>query len=397
MKRGIKIFGLLILILCLGLVAYTSITFAASCGGLNEPCCITAKNPCNSGLTCQSNICVASSVIPVTPTTPLTPPTEPSRYYCEVVPSNQCPKANTVMNLSGLTNAHGYKTGSMPYSLCCNFNGSSSCGTGDTVMYLSSTSNAHAEMPKFDSSCVSKMQFSAQPVVCSSYTTQTTCDSHSQCWWEDRWLLLDRCLDTPACSTLDLQECSNRDDCGIHLTPLTQDYTTSVCLAKDMKCIGVNNPALNACPGAEDDEGYVYDIEVASLSGETNAHIGNFSDYPVKICCSEFCEMYKRNDSCWAEPAKKCTWTPGRTKIYPNAGCCGEEYLWRPDLNPPQCQETAWDECYNIWAPTSEGQKDAPEGEASVFPMGKPWSKYCEKISEGLSYGQKVNVKKYPE
>jgi hypothetical protein len=49
-------------------------------------------------------------------------------------------------------------------------------------------------------------------------------------------------------------------------------YTTGVCY-EDMDCGNYPECPLNT-------------LEILSLTSTTNAHIGNFSDYPVKICCS---------------------------------------------------------------------------------------------------------------
>ncbi len=134
-----------------------------------------------------------------------------------------------------------------------------------------------------------------------------------------------------------------------------------------------------SCPEATAD-GIVYDIEVASLSKETNAHIGNFSDYDVKICCSEFCEMYQRNDSCWEKPDKRCSWTFGRTKIYPTAGCCegGPLYngTWTASQKDCRYQSALGDMCPQFWAPENQ----IPE--ESVFPTNPNWTEYCAKMTE---------------
>ncbi|VVB82474.1 Uncharacterised protein [uncultured archaeon] len=56
--------------------------------------------------------------------------------------------------------------------------------------------------------------------------------------------------------------------------PTGTNYNTNICY-EDLQCIGVQN----ACPAD-------HALEVASLVSSTNSHIGNFSDYSTKICCS---------------------------------------------------------------------------------------------------------------
>lgn len=346
-----KVFGLLILALMVGVLVLTSFTFAIGESAFGSE--------------------------------------DPATYFCGIVPANQCSGANTIMNLSASTNAHGYLSGAAPYKLCCNFKGSSSCGTADAVMYLSSTSNAHAEMVDYDSQCIAKPDRSAHPIDCSDYTTEATCKSYG-CGWNFHFWPWGYTCEEPrtACSSItDLSVCDSRADCNVHLIPEQPTYQNEVCFAKGMKCVGINNPSLSLCPETEAD-GVVYNIEVASLSAEINAHIGNFSDYPVKVCCSEFCEMYKTNPGCWNDSAMQCTWTPGRTKIYPAAGCCDKEFKWNNQTK--RCIETQ-DLCNSIWVATIDGQNYNEE----VFGEPTLWNMYCAQVTPGLTQGMKFPTIKY--
>ena len=60
-----------------------------------------------------------------------------------------CSSANTVMKLSGTTNAHGsfYNQGSFDKYLCCDFTGTHTCSGSNKILQLSSNVNAHAEIP----------------------------------------------------------------------------------------------------------------------------------------------------------------------------------------------------------------------------------------------------------
>jgi hypothetical protein len=57
--------------------------------------------------------------------------------------------------------------------------------------------------------------------------------------------------------------------------PDQNNYLTRVCYS-DLQCIGTSG---TSCPAN-------HPLEVLSLTSATNAHIGAFADYPVKICCS---------------------------------------------------------------------------------------------------------------
>ncbi|VVB79263.1 Uncharacterised protein [uncultured archaeon] len=386
-----KVFGLLILALMVGVLVMTSFALGATtqtfqCCGNVENCC--SSNTFNTGLTCQANRCK-----------PVALPQEPSNYNCWISSANQCSGANTIMNLSGTTNAHGYlvsNSAGAGYKLCCNFpGGSSSLHTCDgtksnAVMYLSTTGNAHAEEVKYDTRCT--VNPIATIMTCSSHTTQLECAKYGCTWNGGFFGWGSSCSGTAsACSSVTNDTvCQSRNDCRLTLIPGTQVYSNAVCFSKGMKCIGVNSPSMTSC-----DEtplsGTVYNIEVASISSETNAHIGNFSDYPVKICCSEFCEMYKQNSSCWSEPSLKCTWwPPGTATIAEGAGCCDEGSKWKESTHT--CSSTGG-ECYLIWDLLN--QKEGQSTFNSTNPDLKPWDFYCAKLNPGINYGEKNTVQRY--
>lgn len=123
---------------------------------------------------------------------------------CEIKLRTNCSSNNTVLGLSGLTNAHGelWNQSSYDYILCCDFGGNHDCDGTNKILGLSSPTNAHAEIPSLD------------------------------------------------------------------------NYPADVCYG-NLECRNVTG---NCNP---------YEIKMLSLSSETNAHIGGFDDYNVKVCCKD--------------------------------------------------------------------------------------------------------------
>lgn len=76
-------------------------------------------------------------------------------------------------------------------------------------------------------------------------------------------------------SNLILRLNSNKNSHAETKTHSPQSYNTEICYNDILDCKTTNSPN---CDG-----GY---FKVASLSSPTNAHIGQFSEYPTKICCS---------------------------------------------------------------------------------------------------------------
>jgi len=72
-----------------------------------------------------------------------------SAESCQVKLKTDPSCTNPLMELSGLTNAHGavYGSNSYLYAICCDFSGSSTCTGTNTVIKMSSSTNAHAEIP----------------------------------------------------------------------------------------------------------------------------------------------------------------------------------------------------------------------------------------------------------
>jgi cysteine-rich repeat protein len=97
---------------------------------------------------------------------------------CEIVLRENCNGAgdNIVMGLSSTTNAHGQKTGTFPYVLCCGFGeGTTTCSETNKIIGISSTANAHAETPS-QTTYTNKICY--ENLVCTS-TTETTCPTSS--------------------------------------------------------------------------------------------------------------------------------------------------------------------------------------------------------------------------
>ncbi len=59
-------------------------------------------------------------------------------------------------------------------------------------------------------------------------------------------------------------------------SPLQTTYTNKVCY-EDFDCVSTTTPCSQTNPPRP--------LEIMSLTSETNAHIGNINDYPIKVCC----------------------------------------------------------------------------------------------------------------
>jgi len=65
--------------------------------------------------------------------------------------------------------------------------------------------------------------------------------------------------------------------------PSQYNYDVDICYG-DLSCVYVNLDEENTC--SQHTNG-TYPIDVLSLSSFTNAHIGAFGDYPIKVCCAD--------------------------------------------------------------------------------------------------------------
>ncbi|HLC77772.1 MAG TPA: hypothetical protein VJH92_01475 [Candidatus Nanoarchaeia archaeon] len=93
---------------------------------------------------------------------------------------------------------------------------------------------------------------------------------------------------------------------------LNDIYTTKICFNTSLNCENVES-----CPSA-------LPIDLISLSSSTNAHIGNFSDYSVKICCNNTDETAPPQ-TCQDQGGDLCT---------VNEICPGN---WLPTTPPSSC------------------------------------------------------------
>ena len=96
------------------------------------------------------------------------------------------------------------------------------------------------------------------------------------------------------------------------------NYLTNICY-EDLACTyGLENCGNGTMTG--------YDIPLLSLSSETNAHIGGFNDYPIKICCSS--STLSTLDSCEITSAfwdreEAIEGTRVHLNVVGTAGCAG--------------------------------------------------------------------------
>ena len=124
---------------------------------------------------------------------------------------------------------------------------------GDAVFGLSSATNAHAyEDPS---------AAGVSHVLCCDLGPDTACSGDNK--------------------ILGLYSSSNA-----HVeTPSNTNYATSVCYA-DLNC----TTTADSCSDPS------FPMEMYSLSGATNAHIGSFGEYPLKVCCGEKVTCYYDDD-----------------------------------------------------------------------------------------------------
>jgi len=152
--------------------------------------------------------------------------------------SNDCsPLTKTIMKMSGSTNAHGeiYSGTNYNYFLCANSVDSRTCSTTEgTCKGIEG---------------------------CNDATNKGDCDIY----------LGEVCSWIPANKIIGLSSETNA-----HAESPSQDnYDVDVCYG-DLRCASTSGD----CP-------LIYPIEILSLSSFTNAHIGSFADYPIKVCCKE--------------------------------------------------------------------------------------------------------------
>ena len=109
--------------------------------------------------------------------------------------------------------------------------------------------------------------------------TSSTTNSHGQVWGQTPAY-----TDVVCCNFGTASPTCSSSSSIIHLSSLTNahaeapdqtNYATNICYG-DLQCAYTSS---SSCPSTKP-------IPILSLSAPTNAHIGKFADYPVKICCS---------------------------------------------------------------------------------------------------------------
>ena len=208
----------------------------------------------------------------------------------------------------------------------------SSCSTGEySVMGLSSLTNAHGEL--WDQGNY------GYALCCDFGTGNRTCSSHLHPEYDD---------EVPANKIIGLSFVTNAH---AEVTGKS-NYEPEVCY-ENLACINTSS--------CDSD----YSMELISLSDYTNAHIGNYEDYGINICCKQiecradvsFCSNYDESE-CNYDPCDKadasvppevdcsdptifcyCEWIGGecgpRVDIR-NLKICGDGSVDRPnDAEPP--------------------------------------------------------------
>jgi len=156
----------------------------------------------------------------------------------------------------------------------CSFGLKENIPDNKEVFRLSANTNAHGELLSQNNYDFVLGCNSAEVKTCS--TTEGTCKGIEGC-----------------------NDATNKGDCDIYLgevcswipankiiglssetnahaeSPSQYNYDVDVCYG-DLRCASSSGD----CP-------LIYPIEILSLSSFTNAHIGSFADYPIKVCCKE--------------------------------------------------------------------------------------------------------------
>jgi hypothetical protein len=136
-------------------------------------------------------------------------------------------------------------------TLSCSITTAAACTSGTIVLRMSGSSDAHAELPS-----QSTANYASNVICCSgSQTIGTSCSGTTA-------------------TVVSLQKTTTS-----HVQQWDQaGYTNDACMSVAAGSISVAYQATN-CTG--------YDTTLASISASTNAHIGNTTAYPLKICGSE--------------------------------------------------------------------------------------------------------------
>jgi len=237
----------------------------------------------------------------------------------------------------------------------CNIETSASCSGrgGYSIMELSDTSNAHGAL---------NTQSSYSYVLCCDFGTGDTA-----CTGSNKFIGLSDLTNAHA------------------EAPSYTNYGNPVCY-ESLSCR--QESVLSTCNSGE--------IEMLSLSADTNAHIANFSgtgSYSTKICCDLGCEQFQTNTTCREYTPKDCTWTPPTATGYPQGGCCEPNEEW--DQNEQICVSVTMNICNTgFWDPLNQfpGITVWPNYNPTLL---NPWTEYCAQISNDVSYGLRYNPTPY--
>ena len=159
----------------------------------------------------------------------------------------------------------------------CSIQLESTCTDNKEVFKISNPTNAHGELNSQENYDYVLCCNSAEVKLCNYYCS----GSSQECEGKDY----------PTCMALGCSwKASNKiiglsSETNAHAeSPYSYNYGVDVCYG-DLKCIHVRlDPRETNCAEHTNSE---YPIDILSLSSSTNAHIGAYGDYDIKICCAD--------------------------------------------------------------------------------------------------------------
>lgn len=167
-----------------------------------------------------------------------------------------------------------------------------SCANENTVLKLSSQTNAHGEYHN---------QGNYNYYLCCNFTGTHIPDGNNR--------ILHLSFPTNAHAEM----------------PSLNNYNSNVYFG-DLECASNSG----SCPAG-------YDIEMLSLSSNTNAHLAYFDYYPVKVCCRHRCLPDCSGRECGMDPVcgtLDCGSCSGSATCNENGRCVSEEIYWANVNNP---------------------------------------------------------------
>ena len=225
---------------------------------------------------------------------------------CSIIERSSC-SGNIVMGISSTSNAHGELANQGNYDkvLCCNFPGSLTCDGQNKIIGLSSSTNAHAEIPTQTSSTVHIVEVNMDEFSSGYSFDDLTINVGDTVRWVQTDMMAHTITSDDNSDGMmnmgdgELFSSGNMDTgdvyeftfnevgeflyyCDYHLmmgmkgkVTVIDASSTELCY-EDLRCMSTSLDCI-------DTDGY--SLSMFSLSGSTNAHIGNIDNYDINICC----------------------------------------------------------------------------------------------------------------